>query len=68
MLVAGSRYLIRIEHGPSTCYVARAVLKHFIVTGSTQRLWFCFRGHTAQRWATACSKGRAIIRAYVRSG
>jgi hypothetical protein len=65
--VSGSRYLIKIEHGPATCYVAKAVLKRFIVRGSAQKLWFCFRGHSAQKWAAACSKGRAIIRAYVKS-
>ena len=67
ILAVGTRYAVRIEHGPATCYVARAVLKRFILRGASQKLWFCFRGHSAQKWAAACSKGRAVIRAYVRS-
>ena len=70
----GTRYTVRIERGNPSCAMARKVLRAFIVTGkpprglgTPPRGWTCFRGHSGNAWAAACSGGRyAIIRAYLR--
>ena len=64
---AGARYSVRIEAGAPSCTTARSVLRRFIVAGVPPKPWVCFRGHGAQRWAAACARGHAIVRAYVRS-
>jgi hypothetical protein len=63
----GARYTVRIERGLPGCEVARTTLKTFIATARAPRRWVCFRGHGAQRWAAACSRGSAIVRAYPRA-
>ena len=64
--VAGTAYLVRVERGRPGCVRARAVLRSFIRSGSAPAGWTCFRGHGQVRFAAACARGRAIVRAYER--
>jgi len=64
--VNGARYLVRVEQGSMACADARAGIRGFIATASAPPQWACFRGHGAQRWAAACARGSAIVRAYLR--
>jgi hypothetical protein len=64
--VDGARYLVRVEHGRMACATARSGMRRFIATAAAPKRWICFRGHSAQRWAAACTHDGAIVRAYLR--
>jgi len=63
-------YRIVLESGRATCTTARSTLRTFIVRSVTPRGWFCARGHSADKWAAACSRlsPRAVVRAYLIAG
>ncbi|MGZ8694345.1 MAG: hypothetical protein ACXWYS_02770 [Gaiellaceae bacterium] len=65
--VKGARYAIRIERGAPGCVAARTALRAFIATAASPKGWTCFRGHGTQKWAAACARNHAIVRAYIRT-
>jgi hypothetical protein len=64
--MAGStvRYRVKVERRAVSCTTARTVLRTFIATKQARRGWACFRGHSSNRWAAACSRKTAMVRAY----
>ena len=62
-----SRYTVRVTQGHPQCSHARAVLRHFMTTGTPSRGWVCALGHGGDRWAATCATLRkTIVRAYER--
>ena len=57
-------YDVRIGRGAIACVDARSVLRRYVFAAVAPGGWVCFRGHSADLWAAACSKGGAVVRAY----
>jgi hypothetical protein len=64
-------YRIKVFVAPLACTTAQKIMTAFIMRGTAPRRWFCRYGHSADRWAAACTGPRRtspVVRAYLIAG